>query len=54
MHNIAKLLSDIGIQKWVLQECILRTKTDEQKLSLPNIEEIEQLEQYLEIEVRRQ
>ncbi len=54
LHNIAKLLSDIGIQKWVLQECILRTKTDEQKLSLPNIEEIEQLEQYLEIEVRRQ
>ena len=54
LNNIAKLLSDIGIQKWVLQDCILRTKTDEQKLSLPNTEEIEQLEQYLEIEVRRQ
>lgn len=54
LKSIAVLLSKLGIQKWVLQECILRSKIGEQKLPLPNIDEIKQLTQHIEIEVRRQ
>ena len=54
MKGIAKSLKGLGIQKWVLQECILRSKSGEQKLLLPNIDEIEQLKQYLKVEIRRQ
>ena len=54
LKGIAKSLKGLGIQKWVLQECILRSKSGEQKLLLPNIDEIEQLKQYLKVEIRRQ
>ncbi len=54
LKGIAKLLNEAGVQKWILQECILRSKSAEQKLLLPNTDEIEQLKQYLEVEVRCQ
>ena len=54
LECIAKSLKGLGIQKWVLQECILRSKEGEQKLSLPNTDEIEQLKKYIEVEVRYQ
>lgn len=54
LKSIASMLNEVGVQKWILQECILRSETNEQKLILPNMDEIKQLKQYLEVELRRQ
>lgn len=54
LQNIASMLNGKGIGKWVLQECILRNDNNEEKLSLPNEDEIKLLQQFVEVEIRRQ
>lgn len=54
LEGMARMLKEMGIKKWILQECILRGIAGEEKLALPNAREIEHLRQYLEVEIRRQ
>ncbi len=54
LQNIASMLNGKGIGKWVLQECILRNDNNKEKLSLPNEDEIKLLQQFVEVEIRRQ
>ena len=52
--DIAKMLKSYEVKRWVLQECILRKPTGDEHIPLPTSDEIAQLSQILEIEVRRQ
>lgn len=54
LQNVASMLNGKGISKWVLQECILRNDNNEEKLSLPSENEIKLLQQFVEVEIRRQ
>lgn len=51
--SIAQYLCKNGVQKWVLQECILRNE-ENAKLLLPNELIIDELEQYIKVELRKE
>lgn len=52
--NIAKFLNRNGIKKWVLQECILRSRGKDLNIPLPEQEILSEISKYTEIEIRRQ
>ncbi len=51
--SIAQMLSERGVIKWVLQECILRGDHDEH-IALPSNDEIDRLREIIDIEIRKQ
>jgi pyruvate formate lyase activating enzyme len=54
MINVAKFLANNNVERWIIQECILRNngKTNE-KLSLPNKNLITKLNKIINIEIRK-
>lgn len=54
MLSIAKFLHQNGVDKWVIQECILRSSGGDLRLPLPNPADLSEISQFVNLEIRRQ
>lgn len=54
MLSIAKFLHQNGVDKWVIQECILRSSGGDLRLPLPSPADLSEISQFISIEIRKQ
>ena len=54
LKQIAYMLKEKGVPKWVLQECILRAEGNAQKLNMISDEELKILNEIISVEIRKQ
>ncbi|MBQ9335029.1 MAG: anaerobic ribonucleoside-triphosphate reductase activating protein [Alphaproteobacteria bacterium] len=54
LKQIAYMLKEKGVPKWVLQECILRAEGNAQKLNMISDEELKILNAIISVEIRKQ
>jgi pyruvate formate lyase activating enzyme len=52
LEEVAKMLQNYNVEKWIIQECILRETGKKIKLPMPNQNTIDRLSRYVQIEVR--